>query len=64
MSEFDFWNIDRCEWKEQGLFTGFLKKFSFGQMGPKMAHPHNYGSAVRIFFKFCTMKETTVGRRK
>ena len=25
-------------------------------LGPKMAHLHNSGSAVRIFFKFCTMK--------
>ena len=25
-------------------------------LGPKMAHPHNSGSALRIFFKFCTMK--------
>ena len=23
---------------------------------PKMAHPHNYGSALRIFLKFCKMK--------
>ena len=26
-------------------------------MGPKMAHPHNSGSPVRIFLKFCRMKE-------
>ena len=26
-------------------------------MGPKMAHPHNSGLAVRIFLKFCRMKE-------
>ena len=25
-------------------------------LGPKMAHPHNFGSAVRIFLKFCTTK--------
>ena len=25
-------------------------------LGPKMAHPHNSGSAVRIFLKFCRMK--------
>ena len=24
---------ERHEWKEQGLLKGFLKKFSFGQMG-------------------------------
>ena len=27
-----------------------------GHFGPKIAHPHNSGSAVRIFFKFCPMK--------
>ena len=25
-------------------------------LGPKMVHPHNSGSAVRIFLKICTMK--------
>ena len=25
---------------------------------PKMAHPHDSGSALRIFFKFCRMKGT------
>ena len=25
-------------------------------LSPKMAHPHNSGSAVRMFLKFCTMK--------
>ena len=25
-------------------------------LGPKMAHPPNSGSALRIFFKFCRMK--------
>ena len=37
---------------EQDLLTGFLKKLLFGEMGllgPKMAHPHSFGSAVRIF---------------
>ena len=27
-------------------------------LGPKMVHPHNSGSAVRIFLKSCTMKES------
>ena len=38
ISDFDFWHVDRYEWKEQDLLTGFLKEFSFGQMdhfGPK-----------------------------
>ena len=25
-SDFDIWHVDRHEWKEQGLLTGFLKK--------------------------------------
>ena len=25
-------------------------------LGPKMEHPHNFGSALRIFFKFCITK--------
>ena len=28
-----------------------------------MAHPHNSGSALRIFFKFCTVKGAVVGAR-
>ena len=27
-------------------------------LGPKMAHPHNSGSALRIFLKFWRMKGT------
>ena len=45
--------------KETRLTERFLKKFLFGEMGhfgPKIAHPHNSGSAERIFLKFCTMK--------
>ena len=30
-------------------------------LGPKMAHPHNYGSAPRIFFRFCIMKGANLG---
>ena len=53
ISHFDFWHVDRHEWKEQGSLTGFLKKFSFGQMGhfgSKIVHPHNPVSAGRIYF--------------
>ena len=60
MSDFDFWYVDKHKWKKQGSLTGFLKKNShLGKwviLGPKNAHPHNSGSAGRIFFKFCTMK--------
>ena len=37
----------------------FPKKSCLGQMGhlrPKMARPHNSGSAVRIVLQCCTMK--------
>ena len=36
-----------------------LENFSLGKwaiLGLEMAHPHNSGSAVRIFLKFCTME--------
>ena len=36
----------------------FPKKCLFGANRPfglKMAHPHNFGLALRVFFKFCTM---------
>ena len=39
--------------------TDFLKNFSFGEMGhlgPKNC-AFNSGSAGKIYFKFCTMKE-------
>ena len=56
ISDFDIWHVDRHVRKKQGSLTGFLKKkFSLGEMdhfGPKMAHPHNSGSAVRSFSNF------------
>ena len=30
-------------------------------LGPKMDHRHNFGSALRIFLKFCTMKNWPLG---
>ena len=33
VSHFDFWHVGRDEWKKQGSLTGFLKKFSFVEMG-------------------------------
>ena len=59
VSEFDFWNVGKHEWKEQGLLTGFLKKLSFEQMDhfePKNGTLSNSGSAPNIFLKVCTMK--------
>ena len=34
------------------------KNYCLGQMAPKMAHPNNSGSTLRIFFKFWTLKGT------
>ena len=34
----------------------FLKKISFKSL--KMARPHNFGSVLRTFLRFCTMKGT------
>ena len=53
ISNFDFWHVDRHEWKKQGSLTAFLKKNShlgkWAILGLKIAHPHNSGSAGRIF---------------
>ena len=59
ISDFDFWHADRYEWKHKCLLTNFLKNSRLGKwaiLGPKMVHHHESGSAVRIFFKFCTME--------
>ena len=54
-SDFEIWHVDRHEWKEQGLLTGFLKKnyvvANTPFMAQEMAHPHNSGSPARSFFK-------------
>ena len=42
-----------------GMILIFQKKNCLGQMdhfGPRMAHPHNSGSAVRIFLNFAQWK--------
>ena len=39
--------------------NGFSKKIIQGKwviLGPKMTHNHNSGAALRIFYKFCTIK--------
>ena len=45
---------------ETRLINRFSEKnFHLGKwaiLGPKTKHPHNSGSAGRIFLKFCTMK--------
>ena len=54
-SDFEIWHVDRHEWKEQGLVTGFLKKnyvvANTPFMAQEMAHPHHSGSPARSFFK-------------
>ena len=47
--------------REMKLILVVFAKKNFVQgkwaiLGPKMAHPHNSELALRIFFKFCTMK--------
>ena len=60
LSDFNFWDVGRHEWKKQGSLTGVLKKNLIWANGPSWAltimHPHNSGSAERLFFKFCWMK--------
>ena len=34
ISDSDFWQVDRHEWKKQGSLTGFLKKILFWGNGP------------------------------
>ena len=59
-SDSDFLHVDRREWVQQVLVMGFLKKVfqsKWAILSLEMVHPHNFGSALRIFLKFCTMKE-------
>ena len=46
--------------KETRLISRFSEKIShlgkLAILGPKIAHPHDSGSAGRIFLKFCPMK--------
>ena len=56
ISDADFLLVDRHEWTQQALLMGFLKKNCFGANSLKIAHTHNFGSAPRIFLKFCSMR--------
>ena len=46
--------------KETRIINRFSEKSSnlrkWAILGPKIAHPHNSGSAGRIFLKFCAIK--------
>ena len=54
-----FKNFAQCRGLVGDINNFQTKFFVWGKwtiLGPKTAHPHNSGSAVRIFFKFCTVK--------
>ena len=54
ISHFDFWHVDRHEWKEQGYKQVFWRNSHLGKWAilcPKIAHPHNSGSTGRTFFE-------------
>ena len=44
------------ESNNNGLYQKKFVQDKWAILGPKMAHPHNSGSALRIFLKFCRMK--------
>ena len=51
---------EKGQWVDESNNNGLYQK-SFVQdkwaiLDPKMAHPRNSGSALRIFLKFCRMK--------
>ena len=60
ISDFDFWHVDRHEWKKQGSLTVFLEKNSnlgkWAILGPKIAHPRNSGSAGNFLNNFAQWK--------
>ena len=41
------------ESNNNGLYQKKIIQDKCAILVPKMAHPHNSGSALRIFFKFC-----------
>ena len=44
------------ESNNNGLYQKKFVHDKWAILGPKMAHPHNSGSALRILLKFCRMK--------
>ena len=53
ISDFDFWHVDRHEWKKQGTLTDFLKKILNWENGPFWDQKL---CTAGSFFKFCPMK--------
>ena len=52
---FDFWNVDKHEWKEQGVLMVFLKKI-WAFLGPQMVHLHNsYCKQKKIFYIYISI---------
>ena len=55
VSDFDFWHVDRHEWKEQGLLTVFRKNSHLGKwaiLGTKMEHPQFWIHCKNFFKNF------------
>ena len=54
-------HTERVQEVHEIYINGFSKKKPFlgkwAILGPKMMHGHKSGSALKIFFKFCTIKE-------
>ena len=50
----------RCQEVHGNYINGFFEKTpgwgKWAILDLKMVHPHNFGFALRIFLKFCTMK--------
>ena len=44
------------ESNDNGLYQKNFVHDKWAILGPKVAHPHNFGWALRIFLKFCRMK--------
>ena len=44
------------EINNNGLYQKKFVQNKWAILDPKMAHPHNSGSALRVFFQFCRMK--------
>ena len=51
-SDFDFWHVDRPEWKKQGSLTGFLKKIIIRGNGPFWAQKLLILTTLDWLYKF------------
>ena len=53
---FFFLHADRHDWTQHGLSEKNIFWSKRAILTLKMARPHNFGSILRIFLKFCTVK--------